>query len=477
MQAILDFIEADKINYYDTVWNKYDIYQKIVTPHLRSELFPWVIVIIALNSQNLKKPIILTLIAHFIIRYAGDFFYQLQYVLPTDKVKYSWPSSMTVWYVGYGVSNIVYSLGEIIGDWYPLLRTKAVTNNNNKVKIVYITCIIYNLSKVLGMFCYFYDIDLEWADKEKMIPNNKTVEFKIRWWSVIALMQLTSCIYDISVIYALKTCLFNRLKEFKNSGRHNFLEKFQRISEFRIVLSMAASAVFLPFVFFFLYINVNKCKKDVCDYTIDFSLESLRRVVICLNYNFMFIDQILIRRYAERSNERLKTMSTTSKSYVKSKTNNDSYNHEYKSLNYYSDNDYSKYNNSMTMNSTMNTSMTYNNSNTPSTTGLLFNENIMKNKAGESYGNPFMYNSGVNSNDTSNNTMLSNNNMMTTNNTSYVSNNKPVISHPNNTIYNSAYYMNTIKNSNSNTINSNSLGKSEYKPYFSSGNPNAYNYL
>jgi len=464
MQAILDYMEADKINFYNTEWNKYDTYQKIATPHLRSDLFAWVIVIIALNSQNWKKPIILILIAHFIVRYFGDIFYQLQYILPTDKVNYSWPCSMTIWYVSYGLSNIVFTLGEIIGDWYPLLRTKAVTNSNGKLKYVYITCLIYNLSKVVGMFCYYYDVDLEYADKEKMIPNPKTVDFKIRWWSIVAIMQVTSCIYDVSVIYALKTCLFNRLKEFKNSGRHNFLEKFQRISEFRIVLSMAASTIYLPFIFFFLYINVRKCKKDFCDYTVDFSLESLRRVACNLNYTFMFIDQILIRRYAERSNKRLMTVSTTSKSHIKSKTYyNDSYNHEYKSLNY-SENEFS---NSYGISSTtMNSSITYNNSNT----GLLFNENIMNNKGSESYQNPFVINSANNNN---NNNSMSNNNSMYYNNEKY---SKHIINQKNDNSYNSSYYMNMIKNSNNNVIYKNSLGKSEYKPYFNGKISKSFDY-
>ncbi|KAG4093318.1 hypothetical protein H8356DRAFT_1403539 [Neocallimastix lanati (nom. inval.)] len=442
MQAIFDYVDANPLNFYDTIWNKYDIYQKLVTPHLRCELFPWIIVILTLNSQNLRKPIILILFAHFFIRYLGDLFYQTQYILPTDKAKYSWPSSMTIWYVSYGVGNIFFSLGEIIGDWYPLLRTKAVANNGKKVKFVYATCILYNLSKILGMFCYFYDIDLTYLDGG--LINPKTAIFKIRWWSIIALIQVTSCIYDISVIYALKACLFNRLKEFKNSGRHNFLEKFQRISEFRIVVSMAISLIFLPFVFFFVYVNMNSCQKspEKCDFSIDFSLENIRRVVICLNYNFMFIDQILLRRYAERSNQRLKTISSKSINYNnKSKSmQNDSYNHEYNEIN--------KYNMNLP-NSTSYNSQPY--SSHTSSKGLLFSETIMNNKNGDdSYSNPFVQTNNFGTN-------ISNNN------------DDDVNIDVNNNYKDSSYYMNSLisdlksntnnynKYENSNNYNKNSM--------------------
>ena len=456
MQSIFEYVDTNKTSYYDTEWNKFDIYQKMATPHLRCELFPWIIVIFTLNSQNLKKPIILVLIAHFFIRYFGDFFYQSQYVLPTEKEKYSWPSSMTIWYVSYGVGNIFYSVGEIIGDWYPLLRTKAVANNSKKVKLVFATCILYNLSKVLGMFCYFYDIDLRYLDGG--LINPKTAIFKIRWWTVIAINQLTSCIYDISVIYALKACLFDRLKEFKNSGRHNFLEKFQKISEFRIVVSMAVSLVFLPFVFFFVYINKNSCQNtpEKCDFSIDFSLENIRRVVICLNYNFMYIDQILIRRYAERSNERLKTMST-SKSYNNNKSksmNNDSFNHEYNEINRF--------------NMNLVSSTSYNSSGNPSqgsSTGLLFSEAIMNKKVGDSYSNPFVHTTNFNKNNSSSYDNISNSN------TNYNNNN-------NDNLKNSSYYMNAIKNSSlysnekyhNNTTSNNTT--TNYSSYYNNSNKN-----
>jgi len=216
-----------------------------------------------------------------------------------------WPYTKTNWYVSNGIAHVFWLLGEIMGDWYPLLRTKAVTNNSNKMKTIFITCIIFNITKVFGMYTYFMDmpIDLRVTDEN----GNKVkdiIKFNIYWWTSIGLMQISSCIYDISVITALKTCLFNKLKEYKNFRKNTFLDKFKQISELRIILSMVISLIFLPFLILFVVSLIREYRKSqISSFTTSSSsIEQLRQVVLSFNFTVMYIDQILLKSIANKKN-------------------------------------------------------------------------------------------------------------------------------------------------------------------------------
>ncbi|OUM60685.1 hypothetical protein PIROE2DRAFT_13504 [Piromyces sp. E2] len=280
-----------------------DTIQKIIGSYYIFEFFPWVCLILLYNRKNWKRPVILVLILHYLFRATGNF---LRYTLELREPELNtyWPYSTANWYISVALANVFYLTGEIIGDWYPLLRTKAVTKNtsNNKhIKLIYITCIAYNLVKVYGMYCYFmdYPIDIRIRD-ENNNPVEDIITFKIRWWSTVAVLQIASFIYDLSIILALKKSLFDKLQDYQKKG--TFLDKFKQISELRIFISMITSILFLPFVIVFVITLIDEYKLKRANYIpADNGIEQFRQVVLGVNFTFMYIDQILLRFYAEKS--------------------------------------------------------------------------------------------------------------------------------------------------------------------------------
>ncbi|ORX76182.1 hypothetical protein BCR32DRAFT_271423 [Anaeromyces robustus] len=217
-----------------------------------------------------------------------------------------WPYTKSNWYGLLATSNVFYLLGEMLGDWYPLLRTKAVTTNSKKIRIVTFMCILYNIVKLYGIICYYldYPINLTQYD-EKNVEINGTIKFKIRWWGMVATLQIVSFMYDLSVIYALKTDLFNKLAECNNYCQNNFINKFKQISELRIIISMTASLLFLPFIIIFV-ISLFKeytIGKNPAKTNIEVQIEQLRQTVLSVNYTFMYIDQIFLRCYVEQKDK------------------------------------------------------------------------------------------------------------------------------------------------------------------------------
>jgi len=275
-----------------------DSIQKAILPFITSPFFPWVCLIFLLNSKNWKRPAVFILIGHWFCRAVGDVLRNTMDLRSETAANAYWPYTKTNWYVSNGLAHFFWLLGEMMGDWYPLLRTKAVTNNDKKVKIVYITCICFNLTKVFGIYTYFMDmpIDLRITDENGNHVKD-VIRFNIYWWSSIGMMQITSCIYDLSVIFSLKTCLFNKLNEYKNTNKNTFLEKFKQISELRIILSMIISIIFLPFLTFFIVSLIRQYHKSkVNSYsTVDTGIEQLRQVVLSFNFTLMYIDQVLLK--------------------------------------------------------------------------------------------------------------------------------------------------------------------------------------
>ncbi|ORX47641.1 hypothetical protein BCR36DRAFT_295243 [Piromyces finnis] len=283
---------------------KVDGYQYVINSYICNSYFPWVCLIILLNFINWKRPIILILILHWFFRSTGDLLRNTMELRPMDDNMY-WPYSQKNWYISNAVAHIFWLLGEIIGDWYPLIRTKAVTLNKEKLKFVYTTCILHNLVKVIGMYCYFmkFPIDLRHMDENGNLLHGIT-QYSIAWWSTVSLMQISSLLYDLSVISALKTCLFNKIEEYKTFIKNTFLDKFKQISEFRIFFSMIFSIAFLPFVITFVIYLLSEFKKNnTLQYaSSDTSIEQLRQVVLNFNYTLMYIDQALLLYFIRKTN-------------------------------------------------------------------------------------------------------------------------------------------------------------------------------
>ncbi|ORX47646.1 hypothetical protein BCR36DRAFT_584746, partial [Piromyces finnis] len=215
-----------------------------------------------------------------------------------------WPYSMKNWYISQALAHVVWLSGEIVGDWYPLLRTLAVTKNDMKNKIVYTTCIFYNIAKIYGMSTYFTSsVDLR--ANIHGTPNHGLGKFNLYWWISIFIMQMTSCLYDISVIYALKTGLFNKLKEYGHFTKQTFMDKFKSISELRIICSMTISLLFLPFLIYFIVHLIQRYHANTMNgqLVIDGQIEQFRQTVLSFNYTMMYIDQILLKTFSDKKNQ------------------------------------------------------------------------------------------------------------------------------------------------------------------------------
>ena len=309
---------------------KVDSFQSVVESFILNPFFMWVVLILLLNGKNWKRPVVLILIVHWIFRSIGDVFNNMIKLFPAsyDDSDYDfWPYNVKHWLLG-NLSNIFSLFGEIIGDWYPLLRTKAVTKDNKKIRVVFITCIIYNITKLLDIgynfFIYFkakdyyienlssYDLDDPIFEKfDEFDLEAYMSKFQIFLYFIILAMQITSIFYDISVICCLRKYLFNRINSYKTNDRTTFMEKFKQISEYRIIFSMIASLLFIPFVvtgaFPFLLDCFPKVMKDneVCLVRNSGNTDELgdiRRKFININFTLMYIDQILIRYYAAKNN-------------------------------------------------------------------------------------------------------------------------------------------------------------------------------
>lgn len=328
----------DKIDAY--YYNKWDGIQKVYTQILNPFL-PWVFLIILVNRKNLKKPINILLILHYVFRAIGTAIFNTSFIrVNQNKTPFAlFPYGEKNWRISFAVSNVFWTLDEFCADWYPLLRTKAVTKNNpKKIRPVIVMCLLFNSIKLYIIYSFFFkpyyivDNFLTQTDEDKKGISN----YKLYWWSIVSLIQVFSFMYDLSVILTLRKCLFNRLKEFQgvNANNYGFLERFKQISEYRIMFSIVASLSFLPFILGFIYFCFYKPLHNgvIFDTTAadaDFSLENIRQTVININCNLMFIDQILLRfvvkRNASKGYGRSSNRNNNSTSSYKNSQNNISY--------------------------------------------------------------------------------------------------------------------------------------------------------
>ncbi|OUM57470.1 hypothetical protein PIROE2DRAFT_64990 [Piromyces sp. E2] len=248
----------------------------------------WLLLVLFLNRNKWKRPIIYILIAVWFFNYASDFSCYFSNI-------YDYGERLSG-FLDYSLEFI----GQIIGDWYLLLRTKAITGNK-KIPLVYVTCILYNLTKINGIL-YFYNETPPYDDKDNYI----------KFALILFVIQIFGVFYDIANIYYLKKNTFNKYKKSMNGTKNSFIEKLKHVSEFRIVISLILSLTVI-FIFSLTFLSsyyLYKTGKDDNMENIDCISISYRQVYF--NYYFMFIDQILLRFYAERKNPKFKISSTNS---------------------------------------------------------------------------------------------------------------------------------------------------------------------
>ncbi|OUM59176.1 hypothetical protein PIROE2DRAFT_15372 [Piromyces sp. E2] len=116
--------------------------------------------------------------------------------------------------------------------------------------------------KISFGYAYFF-----WIIAEIFVKQKNPYAFSTRSDTDIKYDDIKDII--LSLIYALKSGLLQNMEHYKIFGKISFFEKFNYISEFRIIASMIVVIIY-PVI------------------------ERYRQMVYNFNYNFMYMDQILI---------------------------------------------------------------------------------------------------------------------------------------------------------------------------------------
>jgi len=301
----------------DKFHNNIDQYQVIFTQLIVSEFFPWTFLVLVLTSANWKRFIVVLMIVHYILRSVGDMHERSLYVREQDHPQ--WPFGNSQWMKTYGIASVLWHASEIIGDWYLLLRTKAIIKNRRKLRWIFVTCLIYNLVKCFQINSFlsyvpfrdgFDELD---EDAQNAYYTIDMADFKTHKWTNVALQQLCSLAYDLSVIIALRKYVFydkDGVNLLDRAGK-SFLKRFKQISEYRIILSLIVTICGIPLMFTYAF-YVFYCSRTTTSMDTKEKIDSLnsmvndsiidpiRTLILNFSYTFMYIDQVLLRFYVEK---------------------------------------------------------------------------------------------------------------------------------------------------------------------------------
>jgi len=212
----------------------------------------------------------------------GNLIYSCQYDAPSPEM------NPLRWVITRQLGCALWCFGEIVADWYPLLRTKAVVRDKSSIKYVYVACGIFNLSKI-ALVLYHFTLSPKELYTSKGAYNKDRVDlFYFTYWLIQLFVIYSSAIYDGTVYIVLR-------KNLSKMGKSNFgfINKFKLISEYRIVVSAIISAVFLPIISitiiikYYFYITKRYHK-------LEFSFDDIRQSINNFQYFMIFIDQILL---------------------------------------------------------------------------------------------------------------------------------------------------------------------------------------
>jgi len=272
----------------------------IQTPFL-SKFFFWAMIIFALHKFNFKKPIMKVIGLHYVLHTIGTIFSRSGGLIGNYYSVYEGNCNVKegplLWFIGRDFAMVFWYTAEIIGDWYPLLRTKAVVKNEKIIWLVYITCGIFNLSKVAKVVLYcsrnlrtMYNVNGEF-DFEKDGYLYKVGDI------IELVIYTTALLYDLAVYIVLKKCIFSK----NNYYNFGFLKKFKNLSEYRILLSSLISLFFLPFLFAAQAFRFHYLYKYRGAYALNFTSEDAREFVTHIQYFMMYIDQIFLTCFKNES--------------------------------------------------------------------------------------------------------------------------------------------------------------------------------
>ncbi|OUM65760.1 hypothetical protein PIROE2DRAFT_59806 [Piromyces sp. E2] len=288
-----------------------------------------------------SKPVMKIILIHFILRVTGNIVDKLGELFSLyfsvsygDNGEMKCVNAVTSperhplrWVLTRQLGSILWYIGEIVADWYPLLRTRAVVKDKKMIRWVYISCGIFNISKVILIGIHLKVTPSQLYNDRGEYDKNRMDMFYFVYWVVQLSIIYTSAIYDLSVYLVLKKCVFAKIRT-----EFGFIRKFRTISEYRILLSAVISALFLPVVSvaiiikFYYYIKLKY-------HNLDFSFDEVRKIIANVQYYMIFIDQILlIQSRQESSLETSNSNNSYKPSFNKSSSNKSSH-FQYTNLN------------------------------------------------------------------------------------------------------------------------------------------------
>jgi len=249
------------------------------------QFFYWTLLLLMLHHFNFRKPVIKIVIIHYILRTIGDILdsYASRYNDYYHKVNGNCVKESVSkvehhplrWLISRQLAGIFWYSGEIVADWYPLLRTKAVADNQKDIWYTYLTCFIFNLSKIMIMFYHFTVNEIEIKQVEDHFYNI--------YWALYLVSLCCSLLYDSSIYIAMKRAIF---KDTENIN-FGFLKKFRTMSEYRILVTAIIGLIGIPIMGTSAILRLK-----YSDY--DWSFEDLRIFFVNTSYYMMFIDQLML---------------------------------------------------------------------------------------------------------------------------------------------------------------------------------------
>eukprot|EP00833_Pecoramyces_ruminatium_P002646 jgi/Orpsp1_1/1176678/evm.model.c7180000058574.1 len=331
----------------DFLNNKIDIVRNVIyalhSP-IKFLFFYWTVLILILHKFNFKKPVVKIVLGHFLIRSTGDVLDKFGQLLSmyyinsavTDEYGTSYTCSVSGnmhplrWFITRQLGTVFWYVGEIIGDWYPLLRTKAVIRDKKSLYFVYFSCGIFNLSKIALIILHWSLSPTQLYDENGVYELERVNIFYFRYWIIQLIIIYASVFYDFSVYFVLKKNIFN-----ESHSNFGFIKKFKSISEYRIFISSIVSIIFLPIVSITIILKYYYYFKY--NYTnLNFSFDEIRQSIANVQYYMIFIDQILLmtsKKNGHTTSSSLDAGSSNNKSNLSNISLKTSSKFQYKNLN------------------------------------------------------------------------------------------------------------------------------------------------
>ncbi|ORX77959.1 hypothetical protein BCR32DRAFT_282728 [Anaeromyces robustus] len=326
MRSLVDILEDQ----YPSIW---DNYNKIFSTGINSIYFLWTILVFIIISGNKSKNLVLYLIVFvFTFNYIGLLINaNASIIFPKQYKEYGYEYSSNESYLwGHFLSRLFFYIGNIIGDWYLLIRTRSFVKSNRRIIWVFITCILYNMATLIKIYINFkYTPFKNNFDpvNDKLDYYTRKLEYKKNKWICDLFVQLASLCYDVAVLITLKRKVFinfNYDNIIKGKTKGNILIlKFQRLSEYRIYLTILFSLFASPLILLFCFkllrglnlsndINPKDKIKYIKDYCNDNEIEDIRRAFMNLTYILIFVDQIMLKYITTKNNNQ----PTDSRNYI-----------------------------------------------------------------------------------------------------------------------------------------------------------------